>query len=161
MICLKCGEDNPEQQMYCLVCGKRLPDVSLITVMKVPTTEDTLLREVIENLNDLKEGNLSPDDFSVLMTKHFHAFEDALATVQTEAQIDDYESYSPDEMRSGYQGFELWMEGLADLSMFAETFDEEYSVSGIRKITEGNDYVNKAIYYNELVRDNEGTSGLI
>ena len=161
MLCLKCGTENPNEQMFCTACGKRLPEASLLTVMTSPNIEDGLLREIKQIVADFKAGKISQIEFCDILQKHYENFENTHSMVQETAQEDDYESYSPDEMNFGYKGFRLWMEGLAELQEYSEIMDESIFSVAMKKIEEGNECINKAIYYNEIKRDTEGSSGFL
>lgn len=161
MICLKCGKMNPDTEKFCQHCGKRLPDASLLTVMKTPNVIDSLLKKTIKMVKDFESGQLPVEEYVDQLVALNDHFIESRNNVQEDAKEDDYEAYSPDEMNFGYRGIDLWMEGIEELLLFADTQDITYMNSGLKKIQEGNDLVNKAMYYNELKRDTEGSSGLI
>jgi len=161
MLCVNCGRANPDETFFCEACGKRLPDRSLYTVMTTPKTIDSKLKFVQELCDSVKQEKVSLEDFAAEISSMYDTVNENAEYIREEAKVDDYESYSSEEMEVGYRGLELWLSGLTELYSYTETLDPISLKNGLKQVAEGNDCINKAMYFNELKRDTEGSSGKI
>ena len=161
MLCVKCGYDNQLETFYCQNCGKRLPESSMYNVMSTPNTIDTRLKSIKKLCEDVQNEVISIEVYSEQIIEIYNSITNDSLEIREVAQEDDYEGYSPEETEIGYLGLELWLEGLEELYAYIDILDTDFIKSGLKKIVEGNDCINKAIYYNELKRDTEGTQGKI
>ncbi len=161
MLCVNCGRDNREETFFCESCGKRLPDRSLYTVMATPKIIDSKVKLMQSLCDSVKKEEISLEEFGTKISSTYDSIAADAEEIREVAKTDDYESYSSEEMDIGYRGLELWMAGLTELYSYTELLDPDLLKTGMRKIAEGNDFINKAIYFNELKRDTEGSSGKI
>jgi len=161
MLCLKCGCPNDDQTFYCARCGKRLLDIATYNQMTAPIAIDSRLKYVMKLCEDVQKEAISVEEYGEKILGYHTSMTADVAYIREAAKEDDYEAYSPEEMEIGYRGIGLWIAGLEELYSYLEILDTDLIKSGLKKIKEGNECINKAIYYNELKRDTEGTSGKI
>lgn len=161
MICVKCGCNNDNETLYCTNCGKRLPDISMYNVMTSPTIIDSRLKLVIKLCEDIQKEKVTHEVYAEQLLNIHASISSSFEELREVEKEDGYGEYSPDEMEVGFRGLELWLAGIEEVYSYIDTLDSDLIKSGLKKIREGNDCINKAIYYNILKRDTEGTQGKI
>ena len=152
MICMKCGEQNPEGINYCQRCNTMLPRV---TPQSANTAQQQPPQKVNERYLQLKEAgeNVASGAWTV---DQYAFFLDHISRVlaQKEQEIRDIE-IPPEafedfrqELEIGFAGIELYSNGIALMREFLGDGNVGHIQEGLDLIRDGNEMINEAMRIN-------------
>lgn len=148
MICMKCGQQNPNGLNYCQNCNTMLP--------KVPQAADIgQHQKVNERYLQLKEAGdrVLAGEWTV---EEYATFLDHISRVlaQKEQEIRDIE-IPPEaledfrqELEIGFSGIEMYNNGISTMRLFLADRNSAHIHEGLELIREGNEMINEAMRVN-------------
>lgn len=148
-LCTRCGAQNPDNLNYCANCNSVLPNIPAATQSPKPPDK------VMERYNQLKEASdlVLTGEWSV---EEYGEFLENIAQVlaQKEQEIRDieipqeaYEDFA-EELTVGFEGINLYNEGVAHMMMYLDTQNPEDIHYGLELVLQGNENINQAMKIN-------------
>lgn len=163
MICMKCGQENPDDAMstFCQYCNTKLPPRGLYNILAMPSVEESRLNAVKQKCDEVLDGSLEMQDFADFIYSNYDKINLVTAEICELVDGEDYMSVSSDEVNAGYEGLQLWSDGLSEIYAYSEDNDESHISSGLAMISKGNELVNLAMKINRDSRNEEGVIGTL
>lgn len=162
MLCMKCGRDNLSNGSgFCAYCNAKLPTASMFQVMNTPTFETSRLNDVTRYCDCILAGSVSMEDFANFISLTYNHLVGLSSDIYQSVEDDGYMQIAPDEVEAGFEGMQLWENGLSEIYAYTEDMDEEHVKNGLDMVRRGNDLINKAMLLNRESRDIEGVTGTL
>ena len=144
ILCLRCGKPNSPKENYCLHCGATLPKLAYAIDMVPVEKVDDRYHQFAEAARRVQSGEISLDEFMEFMETTYNKLtkiEDEIREVNISEDImDAFE----EELDVGFQGVELFNEGMETMMAYADDEDPAHLANGLRLIEQGNNLIHRA-----------------
>lgn len=160
-ICTNCGAENPDFEEFCAGCRVPLPEATTGGGGYEEPEEEA--KDEMSRYNDIKkavekikhgEWNMSRfEAFLQELMAMLSRFEQEIRDVNIpEESYDDFSM----ELDIGFNGVDLYNEGLANLMLYVTDQNNSYLETGLDLIHKGNSKINEAIRVNRSHRKGMG-----
>ncbi len=162
-ICNNCSAQNPDVNEFCENCKIPLPppvpgsSVSATSSFDVPTEDEMSrfndIKNAVENVKNRAWSLQKFESFLQNLMKMLARFEQDIREVEIpEESYDDFAG----ELDIGFNGVDLYNEGLANLMLYVDDQNEAYLDQGLDLVFQGNAKINEAIRINRNHRAGMG-----
>lgn len=144
ILCLRCGEPNTPTENYCEHCGATLPKLAYAIDMAVVEKVDERVHRFVEVAQNVQSGEMSLDEFAEFMETTYNRLkriENEIREIPISEEI--MESFE-EELDVGFQGMELFNEGMEEMMAYADDEDPIHLTAGLRLIEQGNSMIHRA-----------------
>ena len=144
ILCLRCGGQNTPTENYCEHCGATLPKLAYTIDMAVVEKVDDRLHRFVEAAQNVQSGEITLDEFTNFMETTYNRLkriEDEIREIPVSEEI--MESFE-EELDVGFQGMELFNEGMEEMMAYADDEDPSHLSAGLRLIEQGNAMIHQA-----------------
>lgn len=160
MLCVKCGYDNPPGSTSCLNCKVMLSNINFYKMLE-PAVRNSRLKKIQEYCEGVLKEAVSVEEFALFLSSTYQHLVKLGEEIRDIVHEEDYDSFSPDEVEKGYEGMQLYEEGLSHIYLYVEDLNEEHIREGLEMVSKGNEYINKAMTLNREFRETEGVDGTL
>ena len=154
IICVKCGHHNPDSVNRCEQCTAQLPKLVSSGGNREPEPEyiDDRVRELEDAANKVVSGEWSADKFGEFLDDIMRKLTEREAAIRSiEIPPEAIEDFR-EELETGFQGIQLFYEGVNRMSQYLDGLDVTYLEEGIEIARQGNDHINEAMRINRANR---------
>ncbi|MCQ2735878.1 MAG: hypothetical protein MJ234_01490 [bacterium] len=148
MLCLMCGHDNPETATVCMNCKTPIHKLSQMTSSAPPAKVTDRYMQIKAASDSVLAGAMSIDDYARFLHDTINVLAQKEQEIrEVEIPEESYEEFA-DELNMGYQGIDMYNEGLEFLLRYTEDGDPVNISHGMGLIFDGNERINEAMRIN-------------
>lgn len=145
MICVRCGQQNPDNANFCASCNIPLPKISAWAATPLSPRISKHYNQLQEACQDIKSGKLTPEQFRELMEMLYSAIEQQAHEIES-MEIPDYLLLKlQTQIDTGFSGIYDFLDGIQELHLYLEDGNEEHFEIGLQLAQRGNESLNQAL----------------
>lgn len=110
-------------------------------------------RQFKEAVDKTRSGEWSAEEFQAFLMNTFELLTAKANECRTIIEEEEYEDDSPDEVREGLAGLDLYDAGMHEMYAYLEDGELEHLDEGLRLIYDGNEKINEAMRLNRETRE--------
>lgn len=152
MICIKCGSHNPQGYLFCLSCNSPLPKIDETEMMVLHEEVTDRLRSIESSGLKARRGEISLEEFSDFIVRTLNILGAKEQEISEFVEETGYREDASQELDIGFQGMNLYVEGLRTMLDFAQDGDPSHLDAGLELVKKGNDLINQAMTINRRAR---------
>lgn len=144
MLCLMCGQDNPDELTICPNCKAPMPKPSGTITSAPPQKVYERYNVLKETAEHVKDGSISVEQFAEYLNKT----KEILSTKEQEVKdieipAEFYQDFE-EEMNLGFSGIAMYKEGIDLMLTYVLSRDPSILDKGLEIIYKGNEAINDA-----------------
>lgn len=147
MLCLMCGQDNPEGAGFCSNCKAVIPKTNIVSSAPPPIVNRRYM--LIKTACDkVRSGEWDLNKFGEFVYEVKQSLLEKVEEIKDIGIPEEAMDEFVEELETGYTGVELYLRGVELLILFLSEQKAEHLDQGIVLIAEGNDKINEAMRIN-------------
>ena len=145
VICVRCGQQNPDGVNFCSACNSPVPKVSSFVSSPLPPRISNHYDQLLEACQNIKTGKCTPEEFHAILNRIFTTIEERAREIET-IEIPEYLMPKlQEQINIGFAGISNFLDGVQEMALFLEDGNEEHLNTGLELTEQGNDSLNTAL----------------
>lgn len=145
VICVRCGQQNPDGVHFCSTCNSPVPKLSSFVAPPLPPRISNHYNQLIEICKNVKAGTISHEEFHATLNKIFTTIEERAREIETMEIPEHLIAKLQEQMDIGFSGINNFLDGIQEMALFLEDGNEEHLNAGLELAEQGNESLNAAL----------------
>lgn len=145
MICVRCGQQNPDGVNFCSACNSPVPKVSSFVSSPLPPRISNHYDQLLEACQNIKIGQSTHEEFHTILNRIFTTIEERAREIEAMEIPEHLQTKLQEQLNIGFAGINCFLDGIQEMALFLEDGNEGHLNTGLELAEQGNESLNSAL----------------
>lgn len=151
MICVRCGQQNPDGVKFCQSCNAILPKISESVATPLSPRISNHYNQLQDACQQVRAGQWSMDQFQNVLDQIYAIISERAQEIESLEIPEAIRPRLQEQLDMGFSGIYDFLEGIQELRLYLEDSNEEHLDIGLELAERGNESLNSAL---DMARSN-------